>query len=106
MNHELQKIVIDSFDTGYTDESGLREIVTRGAGRLSEVQLVKEKNIMNQFMKEVLSTKGNLATYGQNPQVAAEIEMAIREKAGVISKKIEGNPLSPEKLKKSLVMLE
>ena len=34
----------------------------------------------------------------QNPKVAAEIEMAIREKAGVITKKIEGNPLDQEKL--------
>jgi len=33
----------------------------------------------------------------QNPKVAAEIEMAIREKAGVISKKIEGNPLDKDK---------
>ena len=33
----------------------------------------------------------------QNPKVAAEIEMAIREKAGVISKKIEGNPIEQEK---------
>ena len=29
----------------------------------------------------------------KNPKVAAEIEMTIREKAGIISKKIEGNPL-------------
>ena len=29
----------------------------------------------------------------KNPKVAAEIEMNIREKAGIISKKIEGNPL-------------
>tara|TARA_B100000809_G_scaffold252465_1_gene287211 strand:+ start:514 stop:921 length:408 start_codon:yes stop_codon:yes gene_type:complete len=35
----------------------------------------------------------------QNPKVAAEIEMAIREKAGVISKKIEGNPIDQEKAK-------
>ena len=28
----------------------------------------------------------------QNPKIAAEIEMAIRTKAGLISKKIEGNP--------------
>ena len=35
----------------------------------------------------------------QNPKAAAEIEMAIREKAGVISKKIEGNPIDPEKVK-------
>ena len=33
----------------------------------------------------------------QNPKVAAEIEMAIRKKAGIISKKIEGNPLDQEK---------
>ena len=31
-----------------------------------------------------------------NPKIAAEIEMAIRAKAGLISKKIEGNP-TPEK---------
>ena len=39
----------------------------------------------------------------QNPNVAAEIEMAIREKAGVISKKIEGNPLDPEKAAKDQI---
>ena len=33
----------------------------------------------------------------QNPKAAAEIEMAIREKAGVISKKIDGNPIEQEK---------
>ena len=38
----------------------------------------------------------------QNPKVAAEIEMAIREKAGVISKKIEGNPLDKEKEKEKV----
>ena len=35
----------------------------------------------------------------QNPNVAAEIEMAIRENAGVITKNIEGNPLDQEKVK-------
>ena len=30
----------------------------------------------------------------KNPKVAAEIEMAIRTKAGIITKKIEGNPLA------------
>ena len=33
----------------------------------------------------------------QNSKIAAEIEMAIRKKAGVIAKKIEGNPLDQEK---------
>merc|ERR1712146_336189 len=49
----------------------------------------------------------NAKTYlAQNPKVAAEIEMAIREKAGVISKKIEGNPLSPEKIEKKKKVAE
>ena len=49
----------------------------------------------------------NAKTYlAQNPKVAAEIEMAIREKAGVISKKIEGNPLSPEKIEKEKKVAE
>ena len=34
----------------------------------------------------------------QNPKAAAEIEMAIREKAGLISEKIEGNPIEKEKI--------
>ena len=34
----------------------------------------------------------------QNPKAAAEIEMTIREKAGLISKKIEGNPIEKEKV--------
>ena len=32
--------------------------------------------------------------------------MAIREKAGVISKKIEGNPLDPEKIEKEKKVAE
>ena len=32
----------------------------------------------------------------QNPTVAAEIEMAIRTKAGLVSKKIQGNPTVEE----------
>tara|TARA_B110000438_G_scaffold63128_1_gene63639 strand:- start:187 stop:666 length:480 start_codon:yes stop_codon:yes gene_type:complete len=34
----------------------------------------------------------------QNPKAAAEIEMAIREKAGLISEKIEGNTIEKEKV--------
>merc|ERR1711912_122452 len=41
-----------------------------------------------------------------NLNIAAEIEMAIREKAGVISKKIEGNPLDPDKIEKEKKVAE
>ena len=39
----------------------------------------------------------------ENPNIAAEIEMSIREKAGVIAKKIEGKPLDPEKAAKDQI---
>ena len=39
-----------------------------------------------------------------NPKIAAEIEMAIRTKAGLISKKIEGNPAA-EKIDTSKIVL-
>ena len=49
----------------------------------------------------------NAKTYlAQNPQVAAEIEMASRETAGVISKNIEGNPLDPDKIEKEKKVAE
>ncbi len=48
--------------------------------------------------EKIRTRKRKCQTYlEQNPKAAAEIEMAIREKAGVISKKIEGNPLNEEK---------
>ena len=90
LNHELNKIVIDTFDTGYTDETGLRELVTRGANRLSEIQLIKEKVIMERFMKEVLSPKGTLATYGIK-QVEAALEMGAVEQL-LISEGLEKMP--------------
>ena len=40
----------------------------------------------------------------KNPKVAAEIEMAIRTKAGVISKKIEANPTEQPKQKEEPVL--
>ena len=62
LNHEFQKLVIDTFDTGYTDETGLKELVSIASDRLQEVQLIQEKELMDRFMKEVIS--GKLSCYG------------------------------------------
>ena len=90
LNHELKKVVIDTFDTGYTDETGLRELVTRGSDRLSEIQLVKEKVLMERFMKEVLSPKGKLATYGLK-QVEEALQRGATKKV-LISEGLEKMP--------------
>ena len=45
-----------------------------------EKKLVKVEKMLKFFLRK-------------NPKIAAEIEMAIRTKAGLISKKIEENPV-------------
>ena len=76
LNHELQKIVMDTFDTGYTDETGLKELVSAASTRLAEVQLIKDKELMDRFMKEVLS--GKLSCYGVT-QVQKALSMGAVE---------------------------
>jgi recombination protein RecA len=41
-----------------------------------------------------------------NPNIAAEIEMAIRANAGLISEKLEGNPLPKEKIQEEIEITE
>ena len=41
-----------------------------------------------------------------NPNIAAEIEMAVRANAGLISEKLEGNPLPKEKIQEEIEITE
>ncbi len=63
LHHELQKKVIGLFDVGYTDESGLYELVEKAEDALQELDLIREKKLMNKFLKEVV--KDGLAAYGE-----------------------------------------
>ncbi len=63
-HHELQKKVLGLFDTSYTDESGLSELVDNASDALSNLDVVKEKNYIERFLKELVSDSG-LAAYGE-----------------------------------------
>jgi peptide chain release factor subunit 1 len=66
LHHELKKKVIPTFfDVGYTDESGLKELVGRATDTLSDIALAKEKKLMQRFMEEIRKTDG-LFMYGEN----------------------------------------
>ncbi len=65
LNHELQKKVIDSFDTGYTDEYGLRELVDKAKDALSDLDLMKEKALIDRLLTEIRKSEGGLAAYGE-----------------------------------------
>jgi peptide chain release factor subunit 1 len=63
LHHELQKKVIGLFDVSYTDESGLSELVENASEALQDLDIIKEKRLMNRFMKELV--KDGLAAYGE-----------------------------------------
>jgi len=63
LHHELQNRVIGLFDVSYTDESGLYELVEKAEDVFQELELMKEKKLMNRFLKEV--ARDGLAAYGE-----------------------------------------
>ena len=74
LHYEIQNKIVDMFDTGYTDEFGLRELVSTASETMSELKIAKEKKVMKRFLKEI--TKGNqsLALYGED-QIRKALQM-------------------------------
>jgi peptide chain release factor subunit 1 len=66
IHHELQKILHKQlFDVGYTDETGIKELLGNAESELSDLELVKERRLMRRFMQEVVKSSAGLATYGE-----------------------------------------
>lgn len=70
LHHELKKKIIAVKDITYTDESGIRELIDKSKDVLSDVQMVRQKTLMQRFMKELVSD-GNFA-YGDDINKALE----------------------------------
>ncbi len=60
LNYQIK--VLGVFDTGYTDEYGLNELVEKAYDILKEQQAAKERQILEKFIKEI--STGGLALYG------------------------------------------
>lgn len=65
LHHELKKKIINTFDTGYTDESGLRELMENASKTLDYLSIVKEKKLMKRFFEELRQQDGGLTAYGE-----------------------------------------
>ena len=76
-HHELQKKVLGLFDTSYTDESGLSELVDNASDALMNLDVIKEKKYMERFLKELVSDNG-LAAYGEE-EVRNNLQMGSVE---------------------------
>jgi len=70
MNHELRKKIIAVKDITYTDESGIRELINASGDDLREVEMVRQKTLMQRFMRELISD--GLATYGPDLEKALD----------------------------------
>ncbi len=76
LHYEVQKKIIDTFDTGYTDEFGLRDLVATAADKMTDLRVSQEKKIMQRFLSEVTKTEKNMAVYGEH-QVRKALEMGV-----------------------------
>ena len=64
-HHEIAKLVRKpTFDVGYSNESGLRELVQRAGGLMHEIELDAERQLVNQFLAEIMQQHPK-ATYGE-----------------------------------------
>ncbi len=74
LHHEVQKQIIDTFDTGYTDEFGLNEMVENASETISEVSLIKEKKLFQRLQQQIMKEDAGKATYGEG-QVRYALQM-------------------------------
>ncbi len=65
LHHELQQKVVDVFDTGYTDEYGLKELVEKARDTLRGLDLMREKDLIQRLFEEIRKPDGGLAVYGE-----------------------------------------
>lgn len=66
LHHELlKKVVSPRFDTCYTDESGLKELVDAAQGAIVDMQITNEKEIMQRLFREIRKLDGGLSAYGE-----------------------------------------
>ncbi|MAK20257.1 MAG: peptide chain release factor 1 [Euryarchaeota archaeon] len=64
-HHEItKKIASTTFDVGYSNESGVRELVDNAGNLMGEIELDAERQLMNRFLEELVKPAPK-ATYGE-----------------------------------------
>ncbi len=64
IDYRVKELVVGTYDVGYSGSQGIRELVERAQSQLSDFELIKEKELMNNFMEHIGRDTG-LATYGE-----------------------------------------
>ena len=65
LDYRLKEKIVDTFDTGYTNEFGLTELMQKAEDALKDLDIMKEKELMMRFLREVTKSTKSLASYGE-----------------------------------------
>jgi peptide chain release factor subunit 1 len=71
LNYTLKNKIIDTIDTAYVEEQGVKEVVEKAPEIMRKVRYIEEKQIMQQFLYELGHDTG-MITYGE-----AEVRRAL-----------------------------
>jgi peptide chain release factor subunit 1 len=71
LNYQLKNKLIDTIDTAYVEEQGVKEVVEKAPEIMRKVRYIEEKQIMQQFLYEIGHDTG-MITYGE-----AEVRRAL-----------------------------
>ena len=72
LNYMLKNKIIDTIDTAYVEEQGVKEVVDKAPEIMRKVRYIEEKEIMQKFLYEVGHDTG-MITYGE-----AEVRRLLR----------------------------
>ncbi len=64
LNYQLKNKIIDTVDTAYVEEQGVKEVMDKAPEIMKKVRYIEEKEIMQKFLYEVGHDSG-LITYGE-----------------------------------------
>jgi len=77
LGEEVRKKIGGVIDTGYTDEQGIKELVNKSGEVLADLEIMKEKSLVQRFMTELVAGEGKVA-YGE-AEVRRQLEQGAVE---------------------------
>jgi peptide chain release factor subunit 1 len=77
LNYMLKNKIIDTIDTAYIEEQGVKEVVKKAPEIMKKVRYIEEKQIMQKFLYEVGHDTGKI-TYGEKEVRKALESGAVR----------------------------
>ena len=93
LDYRLREKIIDVVDLGYGGSEGIRALIEKIKDKIENVKYIREKQIMQRFMKEISNDTG-LATYGLN-----EVQKALNFSAVdtlILSEKLDSYKIKLE----------